>query len=74
LQTYVYIPDPRYSIGIEWVLCSDKVRRPRYKALFDGCTIGEIMPSFQRDVVLADLQALIDAGGVGRPEGGKTHD
>jgi len=65
LQPYVYSPDPRYTVAAEWVLCRDLVHRPRYKALFRGRTIGEIMPSFRRANVLNSLLQLIEWGGIG---------
>ena len=65
MQTYTYQPNPRYQVRPEWVVCADKIRRIRYRAYYDNCTIGEIVPSFRREGVIEDLQELIDAGGVG---------
>lgn len=65
LQAYIYQPDPRYQIRPEWVVCRDGVRRARYRAFYNGCTIGEIAPSYRRETVIAELQELIAAGGVG---------
>lgn len=65
LQPYVYTENPRYTVSHEWSLCRDKVSRPRYKALYKGRTIGEIMPSFSRPVVINALLLLIEDGGVG---------
>ncbi len=64
-RVFVFSDDQRYSVRPEWALCRDGVNRYQYRAFFNGRTIGEITPSFRRDVIMADLQELIAAGGIG---------
>lgn len=64
-RVFVHQSDPRYSVRPEWVLCRDGVHRYQYRGYCNDRAIGELMPCFKRDVAMAELQELIDDGGIG---------
>jgi len=57
--TYELAADPRYQVRPEWVHGRDSVNRRQYRAFFNGCVIGEILPNSSREVVITELEAYV---------------